>query len=166
MVMSHREGGPRKPGERCFPLRHCRPQMPASDEIVWQAERATWFKGLSSCEEDVPADLFYSGLCLADVNLMFGRRSFRRQRRGLQIGRGLQIWHHFREPAWIYEHTGTQDHARVHPNRSAHARLRTLRATKGCQWSRASTRVGVGLGARCAVASVFNSTISRLAIAG
>ena len=60
----------------------------------------------SSLEEVVPADLFYSALCLADVNLMFGRRSERRQRRG------LQIWHHLREPAWINGHIGTLAHTR------------------------------------------------------
>ena len=141
---------------RACPLRHCRPQMPAFDEIVRQAERATRLMRWSSLEEVVPAHLFYSALCLADVNLMFGRRSERRQRRG------LQIWHHLREPAWINGRIGTQDHARANTLRSTHACTRTLRATSRCQWSRASTRVGVGVRARFAVAPVFNSTISRL----
>ena len=47
--------------------------MPAFDEIVRQAERATRLMRWSSLEEVVPADLFYSALCLADVNLMFGK---------------------------------------------------------------------------------------------
>ena len=130
--------------------------MPAFDEIVRQAERSTRLMRWSSLEEVVPADLFYSALCLADVNLMFGRRSERRQRRG------LQIWHHLREPAWINGHIGTQDHARANTLRSTHACTRTLRATSRCQWSRASTRVGVGVRARFAVAPVFNSIVSRL----